>query len=124
MNCLIRFFIIFKFFSGGNNFAQSILQFLSTSEVVSKEIECSRCELGCFSCNGTDQCVPQRKNCDGTVDCDNGFDENKCGKHESNKILHCLIFFYKKGDEVGDEYWNHLYRKTPSAEIDTKVCGK
>lgn len=45
------------------------------------EDECATCGIGCFSCNETDAsvCIPQRKNCDGTVDCDNGFDETNCG---------------------------------------------
>lgn len=67
-----------------DSFLQNVAQMLSYSpEIGSKEMitnECTGCGIGCFSCNNTDECIPQRKNCDGMVDCSNGFDEWNCGK--------------------------------------------
>jgi len=37
-----------------------------------------KCPGGYFHCNTTAQCVPQRANCDGSVDCDDASDEFNC----------------------------------------------
>ncbi|EDV92315.1 GH24117 [Drosophila grimshawi] len=51
------------------------------------------CPPGYFHCNTTAQCVPQRANCDGSVDCDDGSDEWNCV------------------NEADAKYWDHLFRK-------------
>lgn len=33
-----------------------------------------------YSCRSTDQCIDIRKKCDNRVDCDDGSDEEDCGK--------------------------------------------
>lgn len=74
-----------------DSFLHNVAQMLSYSpEMGSKEMildECTGCGIGCFSCNNTDECIPQRKNCDGMVDCSNGFDEWNCGKLARFAIL-------------------------------------
>lgn len=59
------------------------LLFVLSPEVGSDEVEidvdCSSCGFGCFPCKNSSECVPQRKNCDGIVDCTNGYDERNCG---------------------------------------------
>lgn len=71
-----------------NSLWYGVAQMLASSpEVGSNEIEydvdCSNCGFGCFPCNNTNECVPQRKNCDGVVDCSNSWDERNCGKCSS-----------------------------------------
>ena len=53
------------------------------------------CPAGFFHCNTTAQCVPQRANCDGSVDCDDKSDEWNCVNNLEAK------------------YWDHLFRKSP-----------
>ncbi|XP_058823896.1 relaxin receptor 2-like isoform X2 [Topomyia yanbarensis] len=56
-----------------------------------------RCEDGFFRCNSTLHCIEQRRNCDGTADCDDGSDERDCD------------------DEVDSSFWDHFFRKRPAA---------
>ncbi|XP_063709223.1 relaxin receptor 2-like [Culicoides brevitarsis] len=105
--------------SAASNFVYNVANLFYSPETQSRQSivdECATCGIGCFSCNVTDaagnvddssspQCIPQRKNCDNIVDCENGSDEQNCDDH------------------VGNEYWNHLFRKNPGAEIDTKECS-
>ncbi|XP_017148209.1 relaxin receptor 2 [Drosophila miranda] len=64
------------------------------------------CPAGYFHCNATAQCVPQRANCDGRVDCDDGSDEWDCM------------------NEVDARYWDHLYRKQPFGRHDDIPIGE
>ncbi|EDW78563.2 uncharacterized protein Dwil_GK16506 [Drosophila willistoni] len=66
----------------------------------------NNCQSGYFHCNGTAQCVQQRANCDGEVDCDDGSDEWNCD------------------NEVDAKYWDHLYRKQPFGRHDDIPIGK
>lgn len=72
--------------AAARNFVYNVANLFYSPETQSRENvndECASCGIGCFSCNGTDgnsECIPQRKNCDGIVDCDNGFDETNCGE--------------------------------------------
>uniref|UniRef100_A0A336KL88 CSON012960 protein n=1 Tax=Culicoides sonorensis TaxID=179676 RepID=A0A336KL88_CULSO len=97
-------------FAGGS-FMYNVANLLYSPDTparVNLDRECAKCEIGCFSCNGTgvnSECIPQRKNCDDVVDCENGFDEKDCVDH------------------VGNEFWDHLFRKSPGAEIDTLDCS-
>lgn len=71
--------------------------------------ESSACPIGYFHCNTTEQCVPQRFNCDGIADCDDASDEWDCDNY------------------IDDLYWNHLFRKQPYGrydEIPLGICGK
>ncbi|XP_017012955.2 relaxin receptor 2 [Drosophila takahashii] len=65
-----------------------------------------KCPGGYFHCNTTAQCVPQRANCDGTVDCDDRSDE-----------LNCV-------NEVDAKYWDHLYRKQTFGTNDDLRIGE
>ncbi|XP_034101380.2 relaxin receptor 2 isoform X1 [Drosophila albomicans] len=69
--------------------------------------EKDNCPAGYFHCNTTAQCVPQRANCDGSVDCDDGSDEWNCV------------------NEVDAKYWDHLFRKNPFGRqgMDDKPIG-
>ncbi|XP_058983957.1 relaxin receptor 2 [Musca domestica] len=66
----------------------------------------SSCPLGYFQCNATFQCVSQRLNCDGCVDCDDGSDEWNCV------------------NDIDDIYWNHLFRKQPYGLNDGVEFGR
>ncbi|XP_030378868.1 relaxin receptor 2 [Scaptodrosophila lebanonensis] len=68
--------------------------------------ERNNCPTGYFHCNSTDQCVPQRANCDGSVDCDDGSDEWNCD------------------NEVDAKFWDHLFRKQPFGRHDEIPIGK
>ncbi|XP_017850092.1 relaxin receptor 2 [Drosophila busckii] len=57
--------------------------------------EQDNCLAGYFHCNTTAQCVPQRANCDGSVDCDDASDESNCE------------------NALDAKYWDHLFRKNP-----------
>lgn len=37
-------------------------------------------------------------------------------------IYYVTKIFVFTEDPVGNEYWDHLFRKTPGAEIDTTEC--
>lgn len=65
-----------------------------------------KCPGGYFHCNTTAQCVPQRANCDGSVDCDDASDEVNCV------------------NEVDAKYWDHLYRKQPFGRHDNLRIGE
>ncbi|XP_002042897.2 relaxin receptor 2 [Drosophila sechellia] len=65
-----------------------------------------KCLGGYFHCNTTAQCVPQRANCDGSVDCDDASDEVNCV------------------NEVDAKYWDHLYRKQPFGRHDNLRIGE
>ncbi|XP_017052215.1 relaxin receptor 1 isoform X2 [Drosophila ficusphila] len=65
-----------------------------------------KCPGGYFHCNTTAQCVPQRANCDGSVDCDDSSDEVNCV------------------NEVDAKYWDHLYRKQPFGRHDNLRIGE
>jgi len=65
-----------------------------------------KCPGGYFHCNTTAQCVPQRANCDGSVDCDDASDEFNCV------------------NEVDAKYWDHLYRKQPFGKNDNLRIGE
>ncbi|XP_016980028.1 relaxin receptor 2 [Drosophila rhopaloa] len=65
-----------------------------------------KCPGGYFHCNTSAQCVPQRANCDGSVDCDDGSDEVNCV------------------NEVDAKYWDHLYRKQPFGRHDDLRIGE
>lgn len=58
------------------------------------------CPVGYFHCNGTLQCVSQKKNCDDVPDCDDGSDEWDCD------------------DESDTLFWDHFFRKNPAARTD------
>lgn len=70
--------------------------------------EQDNCPAGYFHCNTTAQCVPQRANCDGQVDCDDTSDEWNCV------------------NEVDAKYWDHLFRKNPFGRqgMDDKPIGE
>ncbi|KAH8415309.1 hypothetical protein KR222_002744, partial [Zaprionus bogoriensis] len=70
--------------------------------------ERDNCPAGYFHCNTTAQCVPQRANCDGSVDCDDGSDEWNCV------------------NDVDAKYWDHLFRKNPFGRqgMDDKPIGE
>ncbi|KAH8289847.1 hypothetical protein KR054_011873, partial [Drosophila jambulina] len=64
-----------------------------------------KCPQGYFHCNSSAQCVPQRANCDGSVDCDDKSDELNCD------------------NEVDAKYWDHLFRKNIFGAGDDKKLG-
>ncbi|KAH8306848.1 hypothetical protein KR018_007147, partial [Drosophila ironensis] len=64
-----------------------------------------RCLEGYFHCNSTAQCVPQRANCDGSVECDDGSDEKNCENKADN------------------QYWDHLFRKQSFGINDNITIG-
>lgn len=70
--------------------------------------EQDNCPAGYFHCNTTAQCVPQRANCDGSVDCDDASDEWNCV------------------NDVDAKYWDHLFRKNPFGRqgMDDKPIGE
>lgn len=70
--------------------------------------EQDNCPAGYFHCNTTAQCVPQRANCDGSVDCDDTSDEWNCV------------------NDVDAKYWDHLFRKNPYGRqgMDDKPIGE
>jgi len=45
------------------------------------------CTLGTFACNGTEQCIPQHKNCDEVQDCEDGSDEWLCGENTNRTLF-------------------------------------
>ncbi|XP_030567717.1 relaxin receptor 2 [Drosophila novamexicana] len=69
--------------------------------------EKDNCPAGYFHCNTTAQCVPQRANCDGSVECDDRSDEWNCV------------------NEVDAKYWDHLFRKSSFGRqgMDDKPIG-
>ncbi|KAH8374149.1 hypothetical protein KR200_000662, partial [Drosophila serrata] len=67
--------------------------------------ENDKCPQGYFHCNSSAECVPQRANCDGKVDCDDKSDELNCD------------------NEVDAKYWDHLFRKNIFGAGDDKKLG-
>lgn len=65
----------------------------------------NRCPEGEFPCNGSNTCVEQRKNCDGTPDCEDGSDEWEC--KDSNR----------------NELYNSMFRKRPDEDREKNVQG-
>ncbi|KAM7350281.1 lutropin-choriogonadotropic hormone receptor-like [Cochliomyia hominivorax] len=63
------------------------------------------CPVGYFHCNTTLQCVQQRLNCDGSVDCDDASDEWNCV------------------NDADDKFWDHLFRKQPYGRNDEIPIG-
>ncbi|XP_073815038.1 leucine-rich repeat-containing G protein-coupled receptor 4 [Musca autumnalis] len=84
----------------GQSFELDDIFMLSTAEGSN-----SSCPLGYFQCNATFQCVSQRLNCDGSVDCDDGSDEWNCV------------------NDIDDMFWNHLFRKQPYGLNDDQEFG-
>lgn len=69
-------------------------------DIIALRNENDTCPTGFFKCNGTAECVTQRKNCDSIADCENGSDEWNCY------------------DESETLFWDHFFRKRPGAESD------
>lgn len=106
--------ILSYFIDGDGGQADSQSEDVGESELASIDSailppdEQDNCPAGYFHCNTTAQCVPQRANCDGQVDCDDTSDEWNCV------------------NEVDAKYWDHLFRKNPFGRqgMDDKPIGE
>ncbi|KPU75143.1 uncharacterized protein Dana_GF20961 [Drosophila ananassae] len=72
--------------------SRKVISFIQDSIILAPDAM-DKCLEGYFHCNSTAQCVPQRANCDGTVQCDDASDEKNCDNKADNN------------------YWDHLFRK-------------
>ncbi|XP_037931749.1 relaxin receptor 1-like [Teleopsis dalmanni] len=85
------------------NCIASLLTLPEATIVIPDEMD--NCPIGFFHCNTSVQCVPQRLNCDGAVDCDDASDEWNCV------------------NDVDAKFWDHLFRKQPFGRHDDVPIG-
>lgn len=72
-------------FSNCNSSFNQLLYFFPTGEaMMTSRAAVEGCPLGQFPCGNLSVCLPQVFQCNGQADCQNGADEENCGKLEGS----------------------------------------